>query len=1302
MPNRNVISNEQVAAAILGEFRKWDSKGRGAIGRHELGIALQTLSGGAISKHQYDDMLVAAGFTDQFVQYEELISWLFEDQNRINWGDWMGAWKATEGLADIEQDRLSRMNAAFGGETMARIKDINVLVIGCRGVGIETAKNLILSNVGSITIWDPASVQIEDCGANFYLSSNSVGKPRASECLSSLKSLNPYCKVEALNLDETLLCRHLDVENVLSTGQGYSAVVVTEIMSRNSIAKLNEKARKRNIAFILGFTSGVTTTMFSDFGCRHKVTDEDGEPTQMLAISAVDIVEVSGIIKIHGAAIGDKVLVLTLASDHSLQDGDTISLDDIRGDRLAGYNGKVFKVKRFSVISPTDAKVDLKDVAMKEMLTKPTCDVVRNYAKQYEHYRGLFEAAGTEGRFRQREITLFNRLCLMLNDGMSVDDWSSYQSGGLVNSVKSVQIKEHKNFEHTLVYTPNPQMLDQEAWHAGEGCWVHLALNAALAFHEAKGRWPRIRSQNDARDFVSIAKTISDQHRPFEGACWLQKVEWGFPCGDPVDNMDTIEHKLQRFSLLFGTELTGLCAFVGGAVAQEVIKKTGKFTPIDQWVHHDDACLATCGADPGPFATTRYAHQATVLGAGFMEAIQNQRIFLVGCGALGCEYLKGLALMGCCTAPGAKLTITDMDRIEVSNLSRQFLFRQSDVGSPKSTTAARVVTSWNPEMQVEALEKGVGITSEDYFDNKFWSQLDLCWNALDNVVARKYTDRCCLWYGLPLLESGTLGTKSNSDVFLPHLTKSYNDGTESDTNENQIAMCTLRSFPYLPLHCIEFAKQAYFSDYLEFAPQQYESFRKDRSSFFEQLSSMSEAEQLKSLNMIKEFIDLHADGKIDFVICIKAAFRHYCRDFVKSIKDLVHTCDEIERSTGKPFWTGTKRKPAAAKWHSQQPPAYAMEYLYACANCYAFMWKVPYVRSRREFNNIVIGLSLEAPSWTPPTKVDMNVASQEGDGINADDSVQIEKLMGELYEFSVDGLQPCLSHDFEKDDDTNFHVDFLTAAANLRANNYDIKQSERSQVKVTAGKIIPALATTTAMVCGLVDVEFMKIVLGLHRHEGALDKFYNANVNLATGLMAMNVFRPEPAVKRQSKIAAIADFTSWDKFDIAGEITLKELVEQLQHRLDIKVQRLFPVGNDKICIYDSTHEKKMGWRIELNDDGSIMVDPEEVFSAWPQLRMAVQMLQRLPPGGARNNFETQLRSASKSLQCIKDSFRSRYNGPASLAYVAAARPPQDDAEKQRYFDTVFERHPCIALDVHALNSKGEEAQLPVIRYTFRS
>ena len=151
--------------------------------------------------------------------------------------------------------------------------------------------------------------------------------------------------------------------------------------------------------------------------------------------------------------------------------------------------------------------------------------------------------------------------------------------------------------------------------------------------------------------------------------------------------------RIKRFSKYFGAELTGFCAYLGGAVAQEAIKKTGKFTPIEQWIHHEDAALVTdeCSANTGPPMNTRYDDQIAILGKDFQRRAANQRVFLVGCGALGCEYLKGLSMMGVGVGDYGKVTVTDMDTIELSNLSRQFLFRGTDVGNSKSISGARVV-----------------------------------------------------------------------------------------------------------------------------------------------------------------------------------------------------------------------------------------------------------------------------------------------------------------------------------------------------------------------------------------------------------------------------------------------------------------------------------------------------------------------------------------------------------------------------------------------------------------------------------
>ncbi len=59
------------------------------------------------------------------------------------------------------------------------------------------------------------------------------------------------------------------------------------------------------------------------------------------------------------------------------------------------------------------------------------------------------------------------------------------------------------------------------------------------------------------------------------------------------------------------------------------------------------------------------------------------------------------------------------------------------------------------------------------FDDAFWGGLDVVVNALDNVNARLYVDSRCVYFGRPLLESGTLGAKANTQVVMPNVTENY-------------------------------------------------------------------------------------------------------------------------------------------------------------------------------------------------------------------------------------------------------------------------------------------------------------------------------------------------------------------------------------------------------------------------------------------------------------------------------------------------------------------------------------------------
>ena len=126
----------------------------------------------------------------------------------------------------------------------------------------------------------------------------------------------------------------------------------------------------------------------------------------------------------------------------------------------------------------------------------------------------------------------------------------------------------------------------------------------------------------------------------------------------------------------------------------------------------------------------------------------------------------------CCKHEGGKLTVTDPDIIERSNLNRQFLFKQKDVGSFKSEAAAGAVVAMRPSMCVEWATDKVIVhpihvilrcgeqvcpETEDKYSDDFLQDTNATLNALDNVKAREYVDQRCVATMTPLIDSGTTG-----------------------------------------------------------------------------------------------------------------------------------------------------------------------------------------------------------------------------------------------------------------------------------------------------------------------------------------------------------------------------------------------------------------------------------------------------------------------------------------------------------------------------------------------------------------
>ena len=283
--------------------------------------------------------------------------------------------------------------------------------------------------------------------------------------------------------------------------------------------------------------------------------------------------------------------------------------------------------------------------------------------------------------------------------------FDAYTRQGIVEDKKVPKQVEFKSLAETI---KNPAavaadgmlpMVDFKLFGRSEQ--LHLSIYAVHAFRDEVGRYPE-NTEEDLTKVVGIAK---------EMAADLKSKE--LHCVEEVD--EDVVRKTAAYST---SSICSMSAFLGGFIAQELVKYTGKYMPLKQWFHYDIfESLPTENVDRTPLGNCRYDDQIKVYGRETQEKLGKVNTFMIGAGALGCEYAKAFALMGLGCGEGGSVCITDNDNIEVSNLNRQFLFRKQHVGKSKSECASEAAKVMNPAFNVKAFTNLVHPGTEGLFND---------------------------------------------------------------------------------------------------------------------------------------------------------------------------------------------------------------------------------------------------------------------------------------------------------------------------------------------------------------------------------------------------------------------------------------------------------------------------------------------------------------------------------------------------------------------------------------------------------
>lgn len=508
---------------------------------------------------------------------------------------------------------------------------------------------------------------------------------------------------------------------------------------------------------------------------------------------------------------------------------------------------------------------------------------------------------------------------------------------------------------------------------------------------------------------------------------------------------------------------------------------------------------------------------------------------MVGAGGIGCELLKNLLLTqyGC-------IHVVDLDTITLSNLNRQFLFRQKDIDKSKSLTVVKAVESFN-YFNTELVAHHGNIMDQEQFPLSWWQQFSFIFNALDNLEARRYVNKMCLLLKKPLMESGSTGYDGQVQPIIPLASECFD--CQPKPIPKSFPVCTIRSTPSQPVHCITWAKEFLFCQLFDESTSTIsgeQGLEQQKSALEKETDDKKEIE-----NMLKETNELH-----DLRQLVKAPEPEKYDAFAFEVINKIFKVD-IERLL---------RIDSLWKNRVHPKPLEFTEY---------YEDKIRNMLKDRANEEL---LKKDTKLWDLTENIYVLIVS-------------IRKLQLRLKE-----IESFIS--FDKDDEDT--LNFVAAAANLRSHIFSIEPKSKFDIKQIAGNIIPAIATTNAIISGLSCFESLYFLGKDYKDKSSLmgepsSVFISIRPNKY--ITSAPLVEPRENCPSCSSARGIFNITSED----FSQWTLGDFVKHVTHKYGYSPEISIISGKSRL-LYDPDFDDNLNVKIcDLNgfENGSTLLIQDE-------------------------------------------------------------------------------------------------------------